>query len=276
VTPGLENVDQYFATAVERYRMFQRRSVGKPAPWTRDKHLRSWRFCNVFREDDKTTTWFREEVRRYLEGEAAVRATIAFRWFNRIEVGEILRDLLLGTWNTEEARERLRDVKPVTNGAYIISSPEGYSKLDGVLLRIDGAFSRSLVPPQGWESLEAAWRDLLEIDGMGPFMAYEVVSDLRHTPVLMNATDIRTWANAGPGCARGLGWVVNGDKRTFGGNDQEEMLDLMREILKLSEVRALWPADLPRWEMREVEHWACEFDKYKRAEAGCQLKRRFR
>jgi hypothetical protein len=36
------------------------------------------------------------------------------------------------------------------------------------------------------------------------FMAYEVVTDLRHTRYLRNATDIMTWANAGPGAKRGL------------------------------------------------------------------------
>ena len=35
-------------------------------------------------------------------------------------------------------------------------------------------------------------------------MSYEVVTDLNYTPVLNNAVDRFSWANAGPGAKRGL------------------------------------------------------------------------
>ena len=52
--------------------------------------------------------------------------------------------------------------------------------------------------------LEKTWKNYLPYAGFSGFMAYEVVTDLRHTKYLKNADDINTWANAGPGAVRGL------------------------------------------------------------------------
>jgi hypothetical protein len=114
---------------------------------------------------------------------------------------------------------------------------------------------------------------------MGNFTSSEVVTDLRWTPVLRDAYDINTWACPGPGCARGLGWVVNGDPQTYHytlKRDQEAMLSTMQELPARSrDNENYWPAHYQPWEMREVEHWLCEFDKYNRGLAGEKLKRRF-
>ena len=284
MTHQLVHIDKYFATARERYKIKLKRDAGEQPPWTTDDHFRAWRFCQVHREDDKTTVWFRENVRSKLEGLAQVEATIIFRWFNRIETGERIKDLLLEGWDSGEARRRLTGVNPVVTGAYIIKCADGLSKLDGILQCVDNA--RLYLPRfvQTWNdqircnqsSLFSAWKDLKTLHFMGGFTAYEVVSDLRWG-ILRNAGDILTWANAGPGCARGLGWVVAGDSDTFntGPANQKVMLDLMKEILKLSRDPQYWPQDWKPWEMREVEHWCCEHDKYMRAWSGERLKRRY-
>jgi hypothetical protein len=277
----VELLEQYFRTARERERIRIHRSQGlEPKDWTVDPVFQFWRFCNVRREDDKTTVWFRENVRNALLSPYRVTAaTVIFRWFNRIETGELIKDLLLEEWNTEEARRRLKDVTPVVTGAYIIKGPDYMTKLDGVLYCVDRALPQLKVMVENWgPSLQSAWEDLCTIYYLGKFMSYEVVSDLRWTPVLNQAKDICTWANAGPGCARGLGWVLRNNSSTFNSEskvDQKIMLELMEALLYASREDKYWPVEFPRWEMREVEHWACEFDKYKRGESGNKLKRRF-
>lgn len=271
-------LNEFFATARERYQIRERRIEGYPQEnWTRDPVFQQWRFCNVFREHDRTTEWFRVNVRDHVVGVDAVRATIIFRWFNRVEIGEIVKDLLLKNWDSGEARRRLRDVRPVVTGAYIIKGWDGYEKLEGVLRCIDEAnVFISNWDDEGryekWISLETAWLDLQRMEYMGPFMAYEAVSDLRWTNVLRSATDINSWANPGPGAKRGLGWVHSGD------SDQRpaDLLGAMRALLEKSRDESLWPKEWPMWEMREVEHWLCEFDKYNRALRGDSLKRRYR
>ena len=288
-------IEHYFATARERYRILRERRAGAPAPWTTDPVFKEWRFCNVHRENDKTTAWFRTHVRNPLpdllsedpnvhpETDGLLRmvmATVAFRWFNRIETGERIKDLLLNGWDSTVARKRLRGVSPVVTGAYIIKGRDGMPKLDGVLACIDDA--QRMLPSmiRGWgDSLHGAWKDLQDIPYLGRFMAYEIVSDLRWTPVLDMADDIHTWANAGPGCARGLGRIFYQDKWKFNRNsrvDQIVMLELMREILECSKDPQYWPQNWQPWEMREVEHWACEFDKYCRvAHDGERMKQRY-
>jgi hypothetical protein len=113
---------------------------------------------------------------------------------------------------------------------------------------------------------------------MGEFSAGEVTIDLRYTDVLWNAPDINTWTIAGPGCARGLGYVVADDPKHFNYNsakDQAVMLPLMQELLALSKFEDYWPQEWEPWELHECEMWACEYAKYRSAQAGNRLKRRF-
>lgn len=286
----------FFATARERYAIKEKRNSGAEYPWTTDPVFSAWRFCNVHREDDRTTVWFRENIRNPLSEAARppdahvgdwhrlLLGTIIFRWFNRIETAEIIKDLLLGEWNTEEARRRLTGVSPVVTGAYIIKGPDGYSKLDGVLYCVDLADKQlhELLHADCWKTLEQGWNNLKEFYYLAGFMSYEIVSDLRWTPILDRAPDIRTWANAGPGAARGLGWIRTGRNQNErsdqlynpgSAKDQRAMLEDMRALLEIAPDH--WPTAWKPWEMREVEHWLCEYDKYKRGQQGLKLKRRF-
>ncbi len=262
--------------ARERHAVHRRRVLGRDRPWTEDPVLQKYRFTNVYRELDKTTVWFRENVREPLRDDSRVLlATIAFRWFNRIETGRILHgDTLNGLntnlfldWSSFYAKNRLRDVKPVVTGAYIIKTPDGMDKLDGVLWCIEQCAEKidHLYQSMTGRSLESAWRTLKEMPYMGPFMAYEVVTDLRHTHMLEDAIDKSTWANPGPGCRRGLSRLVHGDKDHFKSGQEPKILEHMATLLdhmNTVDFRG------PLWEMREVEHTLCEFDKYERARLG--------
>lgn len=281
-----QHIEHFFATAVERYQIKLLRESNKPGPWTDDPHFQTWRFCNVHREDDKTTVWFRENVRDHLDGLAALEAVVIFRWFNRIETGERIKDLLLEGWDTEEARRRLTGVSPVVTGAYIIKTYDAMTKLEGILKAIQGAMPRLAVMASDLNhterpTLQSVWKELCEIDYLGGFMAYEIVSDLRWTPLLNRAPDIMTWANPGPGCARGLGWLSSAgatrDVRPSVNNRGQKaaMLEAMQCLLSFAQDDHFWPVEYRKWEMREVEHWCCEYDKMRRAMAGDPLKRRF-
>lgn len=278
-----------------------RRDAGEPREaWTKDRQFQQWRFCQVHREHDRTTVWFRQNVREPLndhftdvvEGtidglfpeklfqarKRIINGAVIFRWFNRIETGEKIIDLLVNGWDRAEARRRLLGVSPVVTGAYIIKCGDGLSKLDGVLQAIETAQPHVIKMAQkNYSTLSEAWADLKEAPYMGGFTSYEVISDLRWTPILEDANDIMSWANAGPGCARGLGWLVadNPDLFTTSPKGQREMLPLMQEVLEASTYQIYWPQEWRKWEMREVEHWFCEYDKWRRASEGQSMKRKF-
>lgn len=275
---------QFFSTARERYNIMLLRAIGENPPWTIDPIFQEWRFCNVRREDDKTTVWFRNNIREHCGRTLqVVQACLIFRWFNRISTGNMIKDMLIaGEWNGDKAHEMLKDQHPLVTGAYMIKTVTGMNKLEGILDTIDEALPLlpDLVSRWG-NSLEEAWKSLKTLPFMGPFMSYEVISDLRWTPVLFGAQDIMTWANPGPGCTRGVARVVYGEdfrgKLNRGSEiDRLYMLTVMKQLLLQSQLSQFWPSTWPAWEMREVEHWLCEFDKYKRVESGDNLKRRFR
>lgn len=285
------SVADFFAFARAREEIRLRKEAGLPAPWTEDPILRDFYFCNVFREDDRTTRWFRENIRGPLrDHRAVITATIVFRWFNYIPTGEKIRSILLrGDLLVLSSGKRLAPLlhaalrpgfdagEKLITGAFIVKTPDGYDKLNGILRCVD-AISHDEPAVSRATTLADAHAALRWIPYLGPFMAYEIVTDLRHTASLARAPDVDTWASAGPGAMRGLAWTFNLARppsyTSLGG--QDEARRWMRTLLDSSRDSAFWPPEWRRWEMREVEHTLCEFDKYRRAQNGEPLKRRYR
>ena len=242
----------------------------------------------MFREQDKVTKWVNFHIRGPLAyHDRLVQAMLVARFINRPETLDVLKGIprrdatiqnrsMICYWSHEEVRHRLqteRPGQPIVTGAYMVKTPLRKPKLEGLseifepIMSDDGLTDR--IRTIG--TLQGATEELCKFPWVGPFMAYEVVSDLRHTPVLRQAPDILTWANPGPGATRGLGRVFHANPDHFSrGNSKDvlEMYRLMQVLLKHSQRAEFWPRDWPAWEMREVEHWLCEFDKYERARLG--------
>ncbi len=123
----------------ERQAILLRRQAGLQKPWTDHPVMQTVSFCNVFREDDKTTIWLRENIRGpRAESPDVFLATHIFRRFNFIPTGQILLDAgLFDKWSSEEAIKLLRNKEKVFTGAFMISSPNGKAKLDEICFMID-------------------------------------------------------------------------------------------------------------------------------------------
>jgi len=285
-----------------RHQIYLNRQAGLPrGQWTNDPIFQEYRFCNVFRELDRTTIWLREHVRKRVPVDNVLLATVLFRWFNRIAAGEAIFDQTrmdtsppgATAWdefvgsggNTGAIRSALVSYcgkGPYVTGSYIIKTPDGKSKLDGVLWCVEqfytfyrhfpmseaydwkGATVRMLIEDN--MKLEDVWYWLRQFPYLGDFMAYEIVTDLRHTPLLNKAPDIMTWANPGPGAMRGLNRLLGRDLKFK--QPKAKFIEEMRQLLFLSEDRELWPAEWPSLEMRDIEHSLCELDKYMRVKTG--------
>lgn len=310
------SIEGFFEYARKRHQISLDRAAGKPGPWTDDPILQKYRFCSVFRELDKTTRWFAENVREPMNKKKDGRlllATVLFRMFNRIETGEAMfrDDDLLGGYSAfdkfaeagstvplkKAILKRLGTRGPYVTGSYIISAPPGYSKLDGVLEVMKRFYNgkkewpnagAGVLSTMGWGgapkcydqgvvqmlssgpglfTLEATWDWLRQFDYLGVFHSYEIVTDLRHTYLLNSAPDIMTWANPGPGCRRGLNRAM-GRHKSEKFESREKILEEMTQLLKLSRKPEYWPRRWPKWEMRDVEHTLCEYDKYLRTASG--------
>jgi hypothetical protein len=264
-----DRLDLYFYWIHERETIRMNKEVEqKPLPWTDDPILQKFKFCQVFREDDRTTRWFRTHIRDpWQENPEVLMATVIFRWFNFIETGRTLvRHNLHIEWDRKKAIEEITKQNKWVTGAYIVKTPNRMDKVTGVAECVSHMWSdREKLVEQifATNSLEKSWNILREYPYMGPFMAYEVITDLRHTYLLRNAEDILTWANAGPGAMRGLNRLAGRDldfsRRSHPWNEE------MRNLWEISRER-LNPnlIDLDQFEMREIEGGLCEFDKYSR------------
>lgn len=268
--------EDFFTYARLRESVRIKKAEGQPWPWCDDPVLRDNYFTNIRREHDKVTEWFRECVRTDLSlSPDVLPATLLFRWFNRIDVGDTIFlkpgdafNTYLKTGNIEELRAHIKAYHPkgpYVNAAYIIKGLDGMTKLDGVLY----AFHRTMQSMDYRDlaetllmnrSMKWATKRMSEFPQMGMFMAYEVACDLRWTYLLTDAEDILTWANPGPGARRGLNRMSNYPLEYRVHTD--ECQHMMQEILHRV------PEDLGKWEMREVEHTLCEFDKYERVRLG--------
>lgn len=275
---------QFWQYARKRYQILLDRTAGKPAPWTDDPVLGAYRFCNIFREDDVVTKWIARNIREPMadaQGDL-VFALIAGRLFNLPSTLERLLPVLQpGRWDAHRAKKAIEGLAPVVSGAYIVigehqcpTTGDRLPKGAGIVQTLDNIWPHrrhmfKLIRAE--PTLQNATAVLATPPRMGNFLAYEVATDLRHTPVLNDATDIMTWANPGPGAARGLSRLIGEDKGYFNRGskrDREIMFDLMRQLLEDSNHEVLWPAAWPRWEMRDVEHTLCEVDKYLRVVYG--------
>ena len=268
----MEPIERFFWWITERHRIFEKRRMGLPRDmWTEDEILQTYRFTNPFRENDKTTVWFRENMRDPIsEGDnpdQVFMATVIFRWFNLIQTGEtLLRHNLHTNWDPETARYHIKQQDQFVTGGYIIKTPDGKDKVDGVIWCINNLWEdrEKLVQETKGDTLRRTWHRLLDYPYLGPFMSYEIVTDLRHTPLLNEAEDIMTWANAGPGAMRGLNRIhhrpLTYSRRSHDWNGE------MQDLLEQSTI--LMPTSFPALEMRDIEHSLCEFDKYERVRLG--------
>ena len=290
--PRYGQLRQYFRTARERYNIYLRRTADEPLPlrppdyspsWTKDPIFQKYKFCNVFREHDKVTVWLRENWREpYADHPNLPFAMALARLINwpptLEEIGFPKR------WSPKKALDvlyqRKLKGKKVYTGAYLLGScPKGTTRAEYLINDVLSPLRRELssfipeVYPSGFHRshLESAWEWFRSQRGIGDFLAYEIVSDLRHTRYLRNALDIITWANAGPGALRGLTrlWGYQPKTRQISGYafPKKNALEAMQTLLARSQ-EARWKLHMPPWEMREVEHWLCEWDKIERVRLG--------
>jgi len=271
----------------ERHQIHLRRQSRQSKPWTDDEVMQSYFFTNPYRENDKTTVWFREKIREPLRNNPSVlMATIIFRWFNYIPTGELLLENdLLEQWDSKRASSVLQSFAnrhgKVFTGAYVVNARHGKrdaphrTKIDVVCERIDAVWidrKALLRDAKRWSMLEQAQRRLQVYSGLdgGGFAAYEIVSDLRHTYLLDHASDINTWCNPGAGAVRGMNRLLQRPQNprvTDWDVQSQKILGYMQQHLH----------GMPQFEMREVEHSLCEFFKYEKALFGLgRLKRRYK
>lgn len=259
-------------------------------PLSRDPIFCQYRFCNVFRELDRVTAWVRYHIRRKFAEHEDLWLMLAI--VRTINWPDTLQHLLNTNgmpnetdwpWKPEDMTSELEIWQErgnkVYTGAYMIraeSNPKApwYSWSKNRYIS-EVVIGRLWEDRKKWHKLlalgddlcmERVWNEFQDkrYIGWGPFMAYQVVVDMRHTRYLRTAPDINTWTALGPGSRRGLNRLAG--RPLDYPLKQAEGLKEMVEIWKAQDE---WrPSFVPPIELSDVQNCLCEVDKYLRVKNG--------
>ena len=262
--------------ARRRQAIYYARLRGEPGPWTDDPILSNNRFTNVFRASDRVSQELirvQEAGPQYAE-DIALR-TLVFKVFNKPETFHALGRLTCATWDPPAVVRELDEIKArgetIYNGAYMMRDPSinGTGKhrnhidlIDRMVLPIAAAMSRGVGPTEMYLTLS-------QFDGIGPFLAFQYMTDLGYSAVW--EYDENEFVSLGPGSRRGLQKMFPGERPS---------------AAQVHGLQARMPDDAPtlfgrRPHLIDVQNLLCEFDKYLRQaqpELGARpmrIKRRF-
>lgn len=262
----------FYHWIIEREKCRVGNENGLPKPWSNDPILQSYRFCNVEREKDTVSKWINDNwMVPYddVDPERMVFAMTAARLFNRISTLKLVGfpeiEYLLDDWLehartvTKQARDR---GEKIWTGAYLVST-NGHSmdKVDFIIDRVLRKVAQKVRAPHTGETLQSYHLYLMLFDGLGSFMAGQVIADLKYTSVLRDASDHHTWAPIGPGSKRGLNRYFG---RPLEGNIKDVQVLEQLNMVQL-QVRNRLGIDIA---VHNIQNCFCEYDKFVRVMKG--------
>ena len=246
----------------ERESIRAKKEAGHPKPWTKDPILQSFKFCNVHREDDYVTHWFQKNWRahKYWREKNFIATIILGRTINWPPTLEYIG--FPYEWEPIAMREKMdrlqKDGEKVYTGAYMITAgPAGVGKNEWVLGNAKHYFNKP--PILDRKSIQRSWERIIAnaYPCVGPFIAGQVIADLKYTSHLADAEDWWDWAAMGPGSMRGLNRIH--DRKIDQYVPQGQGLKEMREVSNILRL------DL---HLQDVQNCLCELDKYMRVKLG--------
>lgn len=262
-----EQVDRLIAIVDARQRIYHDRLKGDPWPWSLDPIWQMYRFPNMYREQDKVTTWIRNNWRNSDEHNWFAMCVARFcNWPESLaEIGYPI------PWDRERFIRVLEDRKrrgwKVFTGAYVIAAGPGDSKIKYIASILDELWEeREFNKPELTDTLKQFYTRLRDTNGLGTFMAAQIVADVKYGPWLAEAADWWEWAAPGPGSLKGLNRVVGRPVSASWAPDV--WLGLINE-LRVAAWDRLQPTGLhPEPHAQDAQGFCCEFDKYERTRLG--------
>lgn len=258
----------------ERHSVYLKRAAGKPKPWTADPMLQSYRFTNVYRELDAVTQWIAHHWRSPHYNDLHL-------WFlmvvaRLVNVPDTLRAIMPAVINTKRRPVRVHwdaDLfvdamharkfagHKVFGSAYIVST-NGHTmdKAEYLAAKVLTPMwaDRAKLLPQVGEQLATFHTRLCTHNGMGSFMAGQVVADMKYAPPLKDAPDWATWAASGPGSRRGLNMVLGRDPNApWREPDWLSTLQALRGPVNLQRARGM-----DAIHAQDLQNCLCEYSKY--------------
>jgi RecA-family ATPase len=266
--------DRAVAWAIERERIRQRKETGEPPPWTGDPILAAGRFCNVYREHDAVTRWVTANiVEPHRDDPDLWFALLAARCCsNEPDALAKLVPYLLpfdaAGFRAEAETLLAQGMKGYRTDAYKpimpprelkgIKQPEFHTEY----VLMPAWRDRERYRSQSGETLASYSNRLQSVYRVGPFLAAQIVADLKHVAPLRSASDWWAFAAPGPGSERGLNRVCGRPIKTAWSEAQwhATLMQLAEQVRTPFADAGLAPLDA-----QNLQNVLCEFDKYDRA-----------
>lgn len=254
----------------EREAVRKAKVAGLPKPWTQDRLLQSYRWCNVSRMDDKVSL---ELMAGWYDRNASPLTLLVASVLGRlVNWPESLLDATDGSPFRMEHLSRVRRLlkargergEKVFTGAYVVPGVPGKNKVDSTLDLAEFVSIKATDILKN--SLRETWTRLIALDGLGGFLAGQMTADLAYLSAGESWPDRFSWAPVGPGSARGLNRLL--------GKQKNRAVKQAQFDHELSAYIALLKPMIPvihedrRLGAQDYQSTLCEFDKYRRLQLG--------
>ena len=270
-----EIYDLYWYFANERQNIFIKKLNGDTPPWTNDPILKTYKFCNSYRVNDRVSQYLLKNViynaKTYKDEDMLFRI-ILFKLFNKESTWELLlkefKDITLSTFDMKEYSNVLtnainNNIK-IYNDAYISCATKAFGydrKHDNHLALLNKMFIIDKVQDKILKciNMEQAFKIIKSYPLIGNFMAYQLITDINYSNIVDWKED--EFTVAGPGSLRGIkkcfidkGNLSNEDIIRYMYNHQEEEFKRLNLDFKTIGNRKL--------QLIDIQNIFCELDKY--------------
>ena len=267
----MKNVQERFLCFVEERENIRlvREAFGGEPPFTEDKVLQEFKFCNINREHDTVTKWIDSNVRSKLSGGNVMHlicAILTCRVFNEPNTLELMD---FNTFDIERwfitARHRQKEGDKILRKAYMTPAHSSSAKGIGVVEYYKRVTLELSTRDALYEArtLHTVAKEMSAIRGLGAFLTNQVIADLRYTDNFKHCSDWGTFILCGPGTQRGINRYDGvGARKTKPQEFYTKRIHQLREdILPLvSELLQEYYQDV-----NNLSNSFCEFDKYEHA-----------
>lgn len=270
-----EVFDLYWYFACERQNIFWKKINGDQAPWTHDKILQEYKFCNSYRVNDRVSQYLLKNViyngNNYNYEDMLFRI-ILFKLFNKESTWELLSknfgDILLKDFNTKKysivLENAISNGTKIYNDAYISCANKAFGydrKYDNHLALLDKMFNIDKMQDKiiKCSTMQDAFNIIKGYPLIGNFMAYQLVTDINYS-AFVNWKE-NEFTVAGPGSLRGIkkcfidkGTMTNEDIIKYMYMHQDEEFKRLNLNFKRIGNRPL--------QLIDCQNIFCELDKY--------------
>ncbi len=275
------NLKQLLYFVKERECIRKLKVSGAAPPWTQDKILAQYRFCNIRRSDDRVSRWLIQNVLKQEFIDYDLRSFLLFSaWCRTINWPPTIKAALDAGFYPERQIDWKRlgqfvDALPgkVWTGAFMVraSRKPGQKKGEFVSERTIGEYLGKVLP-EVIEALQTTplsyqrvWKAVSLSNGQGSFMSGQIVTDWSYTSLLNKASDLFTWAPTGPGSIRGYNRILGITSLSKPPRQEDWLSNLVEWRQKI--IECLGP-EYENLTAHDVQNCLCELHKLLKTKEG--------